>query len=382
MESGNSMKITQSNNSVIFEHLGSTFSVVFNRTIRLPEDGRTHQLPPGLGHLPVKLVDDYRDKVPASWREQGGVFIPLHQREAMWLGFSGAVSAVKTATGKVNAVNGKPWTPELVAGVEDYMVAPHPQNWLDGFNSGNGVIKQFVAMPMGMGYTVEGQVTGKEEYGGLQLLVIPAKSGVIPLMSRGSESKTLGGSFNQVSDGVIVSDGADGVTGSSGSFGYTYMSGVNYGGTKIGCTAMRGLSSHTGVNSAFLNASSSMGLAAGGQMAQKIYPDPHGIGTWDQEASGRLFVHIVNAEMYELITGEKCPPMPISAQEYAGNWFKLNDFSANTLKAPVDFQGVKTVGQKDAIHGFVGQQNDSPTIEKTVITYPHLTAPVVRDGKW
>ena len=41
------------------------------------------------------------------------------------------------------------------------MVCPD-QPWLDGFNCGDGVIKQFVAMPLGMGYTVEGQVTGEE----------------------------------------------------------------------------------------------------------------------------------------------------------------------------------------------------------------------------
>lgn len=30
-------------------------------------------------------VEDYLDRVPASWREHGGVFIPMYQREALWL---------------------------------------------------------------------------------------------------------------------------------------------------------------------------------------------------------------------------------------------------------------------------------------------------------
>ena len=60
------------------------------------------------------------------------------------------------------------------------MVVPD-QMWLDGINSGKkGIIKQFVAMPLGMGYTVEGQVTGEEIHGGLQLCVFEPKSGRFP----------------------------------------------------------------------------------------------------------------------------------------------------------------------------------------------------------
>src|SRR5215470_3778380 len=52
---------------------------------------------------------------------------------------------------------------------QDYVVVPD-QPWLDGINAGDGYVRQFVAMPLGLGYTVEGQVTGAEEFGGIQLL--------------------------------------------------------------------------------------------------------------------------------------------------------------------------------------------------------------------
>jgi hypothetical protein len=39
------------------------------------------------------------------------------------------------------------------------MVSPE-QPWLDGFAIEKGVIRQFVAMPLGDGYSVEEQVTG------------------------------------------------------------------------------------------------------------------------------------------------------------------------------------------------------------------------------
>ena len=45
------------------------------------------------------------------------------------------------------------------------------QPWLDGFAIERGKIRQFVAMPLGMGYTVEAQVTGKEDVGGIQIIV-------------------------------------------------------------------------------------------------------------------------------------------------------------------------------------------------------------------
>ena len=36
-------------------------------------------------------------------------------------------------------------------------------------------IRQFVAMPLGEGFTAEEQITGKAEHGGLQIIVYPMK---------------------------------------------------------------------------------------------------------------------------------------------------------------------------------------------------------------
>lgn len=58
--------------------------------------------------------------------------------------------------------------------VQDYVTIPD-QLWLDGIASTQGRVRQFVAMPMGSGYTVESQVTGKDVTGGLQFEITPAK---------------------------------------------------------------------------------------------------------------------------------------------------------------------------------------------------------------
>src|SRR5262249_40867026 len=71
-------------------------------------------------------------------------------------------------------ISGKPWKPELDGSELDYIVVPE-QPWLDGFCVAKDVIRQFVAMPLGSGYTVEEQITEKPEHGGLQVIVYPMR---------------------------------------------------------------------------------------------------------------------------------------------------------------------------------------------------------------
>ncbi|MGM0363249.1 hypothetical protein ACNFRX_25070, partial [Streptomyces griseoaurantiacus] len=147
--------------------------VRFIRTLRLPEKG-THALPPGLGEFPVRRVEDYAETVPAEWRERGGVMLPVYLREAMWLAFGGSTepAALQVGVGKVCAVSGRPWSTRLDRDPQNYVVLPR-QPWLDGINSGKGTVRQFVAVPLGLGATVEGQVTGEEVWGGIQLQSFP-----------------------------------------------------------------------------------------------------------------------------------------------------------------------------------------------------------------
>src|SRR5689334_23270192 len=88
--------------------IGERFSLSPQRTLRIPEDGRTYPLPPGLGAFALRRVADYAERLPSNWRTDG-VFVPMYQREALWLGFGGAEwkpNAVKVGLGTVNAVTG------------------------------------------------------------------------------------------------------------------------------------------------------------------------------------------------------------------------------------------------------------------------------------
>jgi len=82
---------------------------------------------------------------------------------------------VKVAAGKINAVSGESWTGNLQRKPQNYVVVPD-QPWLDGFAVGKGRIRQFVAMPLGSGHSVEEQLTGAAENGGIQLQVYPMRA--------------------------------------------------------------------------------------------------------------------------------------------------------------------------------------------------------------
>ena len=340
--------------------IGRHFAVIFQRTLRIPDDGGTYPLPPGLGAFPVLRVEDYADRVPPGWREHSGVFIPMYQREALWLSFTGAYwrpNAVKVAVGKVNAVSGKPWDQALhgkgrgrgrKAEEQDYLVVP-VQPWLDGINAGDGSIRQFVAMPLGMGYTVEGQVTGKEEFGGIQLLVFDPKPGRFP---------------DEQPEPVWRRRGSPEAL-------YSMMSPPSPMMAAVAGTAPGG---------------AEMGLAAGGRMEQKIYPDPHGVETWDPENYGRVYVHIVNSMLYREITGQEPPPTPVTARTYTEHgfpWFALYDEAEGDVAKSGILAGVKSVRELDEAKGFGPQQDDTPVaVPEEQIKQLKDNHRRVKDGKW
>ena len=295
--------------------VGDRFRVNFMRTLRIPDDGQEYPLPPGLGRFPIRRVEDYPDTVPASWLEAGGFFIPMYQREALWLSFYGDhwhPVAAKVGVGMVDALTGEVFQSGLSDDPQNYMVIPE-QPWLDGINSGEGYIRQFVAVPLGMGYTVEGQITGEERFGGIQIIVYQPKPGMFP-----DKPPT------------VIYPRRDMMTESAAPppLGYPEM-----------------------------------GIGAGGKMIQSIYPDRHGIDTWDQSVEGSFNIFVVNSMAYRAITGEDPPDTPIDARTYTAYgypWFQLYDEEKGDIEASDALAGIKTVKEKDEEHGFGPQQDDDP----------------------
>lgn len=287
-------------------HAEATCSVGFQRTLRIPDDGKDYPLPPGLGYFPLRHLDDYARRVPEHWLARGGVIMPMHQAEAMWVNFGGGgwgdgyPCAVKIATGKICAITGETWVNRLNQDPQDYAVLPE-QPWLDGYCVEKGVIRQFVAMPLGEGYSVEEQLTGEAEHGGLQIIVYPMKVERYEALRRA-----------RIEEPQVC---------------YNIMS----------C--------HDEV--------AGMGLAPGGRMKQEIYDDPYGLDAWDQRHSSRCFVTIANSVTWATCTGERPPTEPPSAADYtrAGlPWFDYYGGDAKALEGAKRFKdlvSVATMGKKN-----------------------------------
>jgi hypothetical protein len=321
-------------------------SISFHRTLRIPDDGKTYPLPPSLGNFSLHKVDDYLDRVPEEWKKTGGVFICMHQREAMWMQFNAAndrPKALKVGVGKVNAINGQNWSNDLQQ--SDYVTIPQ-QPWLDGINAGGkGTIKQFVAMPFGSGYSVEAQVTGKEEFGGIQLMAFDPY-----------ESKRL----EKFPKKPPVLERRRMVLSASSSL------------TKKKCKK---------------SDASEMSLSAGGSMKQEISKDPFGLNFWDQSCFSRVYVRIVNSEMYENITGMKAPLSPISANTYSSYgypWYDIyNETASNSIDQSNKLNQVKSVKEIDQTKYAWPQQDDSTvTLPSSQVKSIYHDKKVVRDGDW
>lgn len=311
----------------------------FQRTLRIPDDNQCYPLPAGLGRFPLHHVDDYKHKLPESWRRHGGVFLPLYQSEALWVyllesSWSGYPCAVKIAAGKINAISGGAWRNDLVAHPQDYVVATS-QFWVDGFAVGEGLIRQFVAMPLGAGFTAEEQITGEAAHGGLQLAVYPMKRERYEILAQQRAAAKDDDSWMD--------------------------------------------------RPAFLRSGNSdataMGLAPGGLMRQTINQDPYGVDAWDQTAGARCFVHLVDSLSYYAITGHLPPQPPLTAKQYAAEgipWFDAYAADKKALPGSVSLAALDSLAAKFIKVGRGLLPGNKPIKPRIVISL--MDPPRVREG--
>ncbi|MFF4585183.1 hypothetical protein [Streptomyces sp. NPDC001388] len=309
-------------------------AVRFMRTLRLPESG-THALPPGLGVFPVRRVSDHPDTVPADWLARGGVMLPMYLREAMWLSFGGSTepAALQVGAGKVCAVSGKPWSGRLSRDPQNYVTLPR-QPWLDGINSGKGTVRQFVAVPLGLGATVEGQVTGEEVWGGVQLQSFPLNEEKRAAWREAERRRLIpppppafGGGY-----GAPPAPGAMPQPGAMPAPGAMPM--------------MPAAAAAPG--SAPPARAAAMGLGVGGSMRQEVYQDVRPVSDYAKEPAGRVFVHLVTPPEWRRITGEEPPPSPVDRAAYTNAglpWYDYYDQDAQDVAPSDTLAAVKPVGE-------------------------------------
>ena len=341
------------NNTLSFScpeiHPDARLDIEFQRTLRIPDDGTDYPLPAGLGAFPIEHVDDHMRKAPRHWLEHGGVMLPMYQAEAMWINFeSSYISdretnypfAVRIAAGKIDAVTGESWTDKLQPSLQNYVMIPE-QPWLDGFCVEQGVIRQFVAMPLGEGYSAEEQITGKAEFGGLQIMAYPMKKDAFernhPVIERQYDEDRMA----------------------------------------VDCLVPPICSKPA--------PSAEMGLGAGGRMRQQIYDDHYDFADWDLSTHSRCFVHLTNSMNWQQVTGQQPPTEPPTAETYSQAgvpWFDHYREQPVVAGSSV-LRGLKSVVTLDKEKG--GQavpENDSVVIDKVIQLREPLATGQVREGKF
>ncbi|MBI4980561.1 hypothetical protein HZC30_03335 [Candidatus Woesearchaeota archaeon] len=337
-----------------------SLGITLHRTCRVPE-GKMNSLPASLGHFPVYKVADFHSGCPENWNREGS-FFPMYRQEAMWVGFGHPASplALVIGAGNINAVSGKPFdrTKDKFASEEErkaakegleiklekaqnYLIVP-PQPWLDGWKAEDGKIYQFVAAEMGSGETVEGQITGEETVGGIQFIVYNPKEGIkLVHATRPRE---------YVSGGVPCAGGM-------GFIEEACYSPVRYRGA-----GSMGFSVKSLGGPAIRRAAQSMGLGRGGEIEQKIYPDPYGpegsqqwkespLEVWCEEPKAVEVFYMVSSEDFKQVTGHDAPPTPVTYEEYQKRgllWFDLHDQKYGDSKGSDVFSKLKPVGKGKA----------------------------------
>lgn len=387
------------NDTLVFSfmnvHTDAKLSIDLQRTLRIPDDGRAYPLPPGKGKFPLRHVEDFKAKLPPSWTEHGGVFLPMYQSEAMWIQFIPEHNnergcaypfAVKVSTGKISALNGASWVSGLRH--KDYCVIPD-QKWIDGYVVENGQIRQFVAAPMGSGVSVEQQVTGKDEHGGIQIEVFPMKKEVYEARFPKRDfsmlrQRRIGANYKKGSNmdswhGSGITTKSLGARFSSNSIGSSYT--ANSG--PLGPMGPEGFSGAEGAYEINEMSVQSMSMAMGGRMAQQIFEDKFGIDAWDMSNSSRCFIHLTNSMVWRAITGSEPPTVPMTSAEYASHGMPWYDYYQETgsIGPSSTLQNVKSVAQVKPELLPENQQVNIPLSKVQVIS--GLPTPnKVKEGTW
>ncbi|KAI1080968.1 hypothetical protein F5B20DRAFT_588932 [Whalleya microplaca] len=337
--------------------------IQFMRTIRVPDNAGELELPPSLGAFPLFKVRDYANRLPPEMTDKGGVFFPMYQKEAMWIDFTASSPfMIKIYAGGVNVVSGEHKTEDMDTkfrrlrqifegkSIQDYVVVPD-QPWLDGIAVSPGVVRQFVAMPMGQGYTVEAQLTGEETAGSLQFEITPT----FPLMMK----KVTGDFYINIKgpDGtftihcspfdcvediqVRIRDITDiMVVAQRLTFDYGYGARK----TLAECHVEKGDTlrlSKALVGGATVDMP--MGIAAGGKIKQMIRADTEDTTNWFKDAKMTIPVQVLNSAVFRYVTGENPPPCLFNASTYVMAGLPFFGMYDEPSGISGDFDAVKSV---------------------------------------
>ena len=281
--------------------------------------------------FPLRAVDPVAHRLPEAVAARGGVLLPLYVREALWINLDSAEPvAVQIATGGVCIASGRPLKDRLTRRPQNYVVLPE-QPWVDGFKTASGEVRQFVGVSKGSGLSVEQQLTGSDDVGGIQIQVWRLTPAALKRW-KAQQRRTAHISY-AMSHPMLVE-------------------------------------------------STMLGVGAGGRIRQEIYRDPFTKDDWQRTPAARCWIHLVSAADWRSITGEVPPPTPVTPERYnaAGlPWFDYYDADADDLPTTDELASIKSIGELE------GSDPDPEWVHPDglpVIRYGDRRPRFVESGAW
>ncbi|KAG1871753.1 hypothetical protein DFJ58DRAFT_762246 [Suillus subalutaceus] len=343
----------------------------------LPREPLSAELPRrGNGCSADRLSIDC-DSLGISFRRtvrKGGLFFAMYQREAMWLQFN---SKKKFA---IRIYVGGPMIPNMAYSAQaakwrcekkqDYIIVPE-QPWVDGIATGPGIVKQFVAVPYGSGYSIESP--GRRKTGGIQFEVIPAYDTSVHF--KGADiyrtpheiGLSLGSEMTMVNPKIPPSP-TTAYSGMQNKVAILYKisnqrfkTRKEFRRTSNGSSLPKMSLKMTGSfrTTTFKRKGAgemmpTMSFGAGGMIKQAINEDHNNPRIWDVERAKVFNVQVLNATHFEHVTKMMAPPTPVDVKVYAAAGFPFFDIFN---EVPTDIHGydafktIKSVSTLDSVMG-------------------------------
>ncbi|MFW0793259.1 hypothetical protein AAFP30_05560 [Gordonia sp. CPCC 205515] len=277
-------------------HVDATLRITFHRTLRVPDDATTYGLPPSLGALDIRAARD----TELADRADVDAILPLWQSEATWIDFTspaGYPFLVNVGVGGISAISGETYSPQPDFASEDYFEVP-TQPWLDGFRADATTVRQFVAMPLGDGYSAAEQLTGADD-GLIRLAVAPLNADIW--------SQRLQRSRSQL---IVCAEAPP----------------------------------------------SSMGLGAGGSIQQSIATPLEPQENWALDSLTEVRLQIVNSSVWQSLTGTPPHHEPLTINEYLAHEFPWFEWYDDSLAR----QGESRLNQVKSVHQVGDEKGTQP----------------------
>lgn len=299
-------------------HPMARMRITFEKAFRATRTGQEVSKLSTREKFPLKHIDDYAANIPDALLKRGGVILPMRHSEALAIHFmphkakapngspyengdgrSWYPFIVMVGCGLVNAVSGGNVKDKLSSDPQNYLFIDEPTT-LYGMNDKSGTTRQFIAAPLGKGITVEEQLTGSAEYGGIQLIIYPLKKKTFEEYYAPVNQKSV---FKQVESykASIVQDKLD---------SNACIPRMSYAAGSVPCCDYDMSDGNFELREipdrdTKLREDPSMGISYGERICSTFNEDFYAQEDWDRKHCSRCFAHLLNSEAWEAITGEK-----------------------------------------------------------------------------